>query len=115
VQVVAGEHHAGCYAGQQHERRLQLVPEPELVPLVPPVHARKCPAYGVYGQVRPANEQQEERGDGNADGHTQRGEVVVVGRAKAMEFPDVAENRPHRNSFRTGGFSGGQLNLPLRT
>jgi hypothetical protein len=80
------------------------VPEPKLVPLVPPVHAGESPADGVDGQVRPADDQEEERGDGHADGHPQRGEVVVVGRAKAVEFPDVAEYRPHRNSFHTGGF-----------
>jgi hypothetical protein len=59
VQVVDGEHHADSYPGQQHERCLQLVSEPELVPLVPPVHAGECPADGVDDQVRSADDQQE--------------------------------------------------------
>jgi hypothetical protein len=115
VQVADGEHHSDSHPGQQHERCLQLVPEPELVPLVPPVHARECPTDGVDGQVGAAEDQKEERGDGNTDGHPQRGQVVIVGRAKAVEFPEVAENRPHRNPFLAEGPPGGRLNLPLRT
>ena len=85
------------------------------MPLVATGDASECPADSVDGQVGAAEDQKEERGDGNTDGYPQRGEMVIVGRAKAVEFPDVAENRPHRNSFLTDGLPGGQLNLPFRT
>jgi hypothetical protein len=97
VKVVDGEENTHSYAGKKHERGLQLVPEAELVRLVPPVHPGQCAEDGVDDQVRPAGQEKEKRGNRHAGGNAQRGEVVVVGRVEAVQLPDMAQDRPHGN------------------
>ncbi len=87
--MVDGQENADANAAEQDQRGLGLMGEAELVGLGASVHPGQGTEHGVDDQVRAAENQEGEGGDGHADRRAQGGQMIIVGRAEAMQVAEM--------------------------
>ena len=93
--MVDGQEHTHRHSREQDDGGLALVPEPELVRLGPPVHARQGTEDGVDDEVRAARRQEQEEWDRHAEGNPRRSQMVVAGGLKPVERAHLQEDPFH--------------------
>lgn len=82
-------------AAQEHHGCLGLVAEPQLVRLVPAVHAGQGAEHGVDDQVGPSCRHEQQGRNRYAHSDAEGGKVVVAGRFQSVERTDLFHDALH--------------------